>query len=198
MIMKHIILFLVISSFISKTRAQPNVANFVYRIVITGKEQGKSSIQTGFSVKGQDGIYTALHGIAKKISSDGQIKIRAIRYFPGTSTKRDSIMDLSINKIDVERDLVLLKSKYPIESGLLEISFDLKPISWNTRLNLHGFPETRFLKSNTIEVQNPPLMALSALLEGDTNFEKFAKRNSPSLKVTVIQFDAEHIFPGFG
>jgi len=159
---------------------------FVYRIKSGQCSQEPSDrIQTGFRVKGQIGIVTALHGVVGCPSITAQ---------PGDGTK--TFTNLVIGKVDIRRDMALLWS-----SDLANISADgfeiiSRPsIADTVDLQLVGYPWGMADQQplyNIVFAQEAPLVKI---LPGGDPQEHMADRRSPALDVKVYRLQAD-IVPG--
>lgn len=200
--MKNILVGLTVFLISIDLYAQHEEAEYTYFIEIDNPDNpNKSSVQTGFKIYGQRGIYTALHGIVGNTGKDGTIKIKAYTFKYGTSDVIQKFEKLEIVGVDVERDLVLLDNKNLNFSNIgFIVSPQIKNFNPQTKnvFTVFGFPQTLFLKANSVIVQDPPTLKLFALLNGKPNFLKIANEPNicPSLKQDVIQLGSGEILPG--
>lgn len=175
----------------------------VYAILV--KNGNRQEIQTGFRVKGEKGIFTALHGLVSHLQVDD---VRACQYsvIGGQLKKTAEFENLKITELSIDKDLVRLmpSGKKPYkELQATDRGFVLtqKPKTFfnrNTKLLICGFPELQFPQTKTVVIASPPVLPLYQLLYGSelkSEEEKNTKSNA-LLRHDVIQLEAGSIFPG--
>lgn len=139
--------------------------------------------QTGFRVRGEKGLITALHGVA-----DCQ-KIKASR--------KGLLLDqpLTIKKVDTDHDVALLSSPQ-IESapgGGLNVADNIVWESLGT-VKVYGHPYGISSLERTLLVSNPPLKPLKDLVPTDS-LSILRDRRSPNHLTNVLNLQG-HLLPG--
>ncbi len=198
--MKKISILIVLGLSFFEALSQGNDINHIYRVISQNPNDKTTSSQTGFKINNKRGIYTALHGIASKLSSDGKINIMAIKYKPSSTIILETISNLEIKEIDISKDLVLLDSP-DLNGNLSGINQAIKSdkdikLKFKDKLTVVGFPETLLLKTSQVTVQGPPIISLKDLLIGGNDFDRFKIRASPAINQKIIQLGSNEIMPG--
>jgi trypsin-like peptidase len=140
--------------------------------------------QTGFRVRGEKGLVTALHGIAdcKKITA---------------TSKKGLYLDqpLSIRKIDFDHDIALLSSEQldDAKEGGLEIADN---IVWESieEVRVYGHPYGIDNLITTLAVREPPIKALKELLPPSL-LSALRDRKSPNHLIRVLNLQG-NLLPG--
>ena len=159
---------------------------FIYRITVDQK-----TVVTGFKVAGQDGIVTALHGVA------GAKRITV------SKMSNETIYDDDVKIIlwDLSKDICLISSssinKIPKETGLKLSS--IKKISKlnGVKVVIKGFPWS-MPQYQTINVDvdgDHGIELLQNLLPADSSRSVLVKRKSPDIQQNVINLHGD-IYPG--
>lgn len=140
-------------------------------------QQGAHSL-TGFRLKGQAGIVTALHGVvgcSVKAQSDGQVILR---------------QKLDILAVDVAADIALLSSSEL--RRLPDQGFRSAPaarVLGGAKVTVWGHPLGVTLKNTNLTVRRPPIELLRTFLTDPDLRERMLQRDSPSPKLGVLSLD---------
>lgn len=158
----------------------------IYKIVVAGCEVGPAErVQSGFRVKDQVGIVTALHGV---------LGCKTIIAEPGGNGR--SFHNLLIGKVDIRHDIAVLWSKElaaPPLAGLTTITETLTIDPKNT-YQIIGYPFGLFRQKPTVDVKILERTALGNLLP-DAAINDIDDRNSPAIDAAVFSIQA-HLVPG--
>lgn len=150
----------------------------LYRVVGEDCRGGRPAVfQTGFSFAEGAEIVTALHGVS------GCAKISA-QHFVG-QTRESTIRDLSITKVDVERDLAVLSA-----SSLSALVHDMSNTSVSgEKFRITGFPQGSSAP-DTIGVQlgEPAIRSLRSILRAK-DILRYEQIGSPSPTVNIVRLD---------
>ena len=170
-------------AFAQTTTFQPNP--YVYRITVDGcTHQPESRRQTGFRVRGEPGIVTALHGLAD--CPDATI---AAEYTNGV------FRDLRLVAVDIDRDMALLTS---IESAAdVTIGLDAPQTSTVALDGLYalGHPYGKTYQEPTKQITVTYAMTLNRIIpEAFITYALLARR-SPALEIRAL-FAEAHFVPG--
>lgn len=162
---------------------QPNP--YVYRIVVDGcKHAPANRRQTGFRVRGEAGIVTALHGVA-----DCPNAIIKAEYPDGVFN------GLTLTAVDIDRDVALLSST--------EVATDtaaglVAPRTDNvSREGLYalGYPYGKTFQEPTTQITVTYAMPLNRIIPGEFLTAAFIDRRSPDLYIRTL-FAEAHFVPG--
>lgn len=158
---------------------------YVYKIRIGQcKYPPALRIQTGFRVKGLEGIVTALHGV---VGCDSVVA----QPIGGAKPYRDLI----IGKVDIDRDVALLWSE-EIESEL-DVGLDsASPVSGDDYLGAYllGYPKDIISQRILKNVEIIDTTALGNLLP-TVELDAMAARGSPSIAIEVLAVQSSFV-PG--
>lgn len=157
---------------------------YIYKLKIGGcRYEPAERVLTGFRVKGQIGIITALHGVA-----DCQI----INAQPISGNPLNSLM---IAQVDIDRDVARLWSKeleaLPTD-GLAAIT--KTQTSDYQQVALIGYPYGLFRQKPTVEVKILEITELGNLVPPDLILA-LNDRSSPAIDIQVLSVQA-HLVPG--
>lgn len=140
--------------------------------------------QTGFRVRGEKGIVTALHGVA------GCKKIMA------TNRKGRKLSEpLTIKKIDTDSDMALLLSeelKSAKDEGL-EVAGNIAS-EYPKEVRIYGHPYGISNLTTTLALRDPPFTELRNLLPADI-LSNLKDRSSPNHRIKVLSIEGI-ILPG--
>lgn len=153
--------------------------------VRTGECSQKPQAQTGFRIVGIKGIITALHGVA------GCKTINAIN-------ENEDLLDLSIIRADIDRDVALLgSSKININKSNLGLKKSIYPEYGG--LHVFGYPlglEEQIV-SEALKIRRKSRRKLNTLLPFETiNLLKKSPKQSPKLDIEVLSIEG-HLLHGY-
>lgn len=156
----------------------------VYRIRASGCTAPHSDrVLTGFKIRGEAGIYTALHGV---VDCDGGVSAT-------TGDWSATYTDLRIVKADIEHDIALLWSReLPLSGGLSRVQ-SARDGDFMARIIVVGYPKGLLDQSET-EVKVPYQKMLRQVVQPEAH-KYLQSRSSPSLTETIYEVRG-HLTPG--
>jgi S1-C subfamily serine protease len=159
---------------------------YIYKLNIAGcRYPPVERTLTGFRVKGQIGIVTALHGVAGCTTINAQPAPDA----PGPFNH------LIIGKVDLDRDVALLWSKELAALPSDGLEAVVKPqASDYAEAEVIGYPYGLFRQKPTLAVKIVETTALGNLLPSDLILA-LSERDSPAIDIDVLSVQA-HLVPG--
>jgi len=162
---------------------QPNP--HVYRITIDGCPHSPANRrQTGFRVRGQAGIVTALHGLADCPAAD----INA-EYSDGV------LRGLALVAVDLDRDMALLTSPELAAGTTIGLAAPPKDTVALDGLYAIGHPYGKTYQEPTTQITITYMMTLNRIIPGVFLTDAFAERRSPDLQIRTL-FAEAHFVPG--
>jgi hypothetical protein len=158
---------------------------YVFRLVIGGcAHEPRLRQQTGFRVRGEAGIITALHGVA-----DCQV-INAI----SDDDKAQIFKSLHLLEADIDRDMALLSSDALASLPKVGLAAGNNQDIEADTLQVIGYPFGLSKQLRTPRVALTEERPLTDLIP-DQYKRELQTRSSPNLEITVLRVDA-HIGPG--
>lgn len=184
-----IAIFITISiSFVYNNWTQAEVSD-IFQIRCSSQSDDSSSTLTGFCAEGITGIVTALHGVA------GCKKLSAIQRH---SDRKDvEFNDLNIIKVDIDRDVALLSSKFKREFSSKGLVIGPKQTHRNKKISIVGYPLgiDEQLCSRKLRIRDRPRRTLYSLIPPGNIRKSLKKRKSPNLDKEVLSIEG-HLAPG--
>lgn len=146
--------------------------------------------QTGFSILGEKGIITALHGVAGK---------KIISAYDNNTGK--TYGGLKIKSVNIAKDLALLSSSEIIKIDEKKYGFDLSKDNDYSELHVIGYPFalSEPMESLQINIRRDSPKKLKQLIPPLREFRKMfndmERRNSPNIDTEVLSIEG-HILSG--
>jgi hypothetical protein len=138
---------------------------------------------TGFRVRGEKGIVTALHGV---------VGCKAIRV---KSDYGDLLTGpLTLSRFDVEADAALLVSDELLAKPANGINISRAPAAEGSRALVLGHPLDTGYHETDVIIRRPALRPLFQEVPGDV-YEALRARNSPSVKLNILSIQGP-VVPG--
>lgn len=156
----------------------------IFRIKASGCPRAPATrVQTGFRVKGEVGIVTALHGVVECKSVTAQ-------------SGNDVVDGLIIAKVDIERDIALLWSQSLAAKGMdgLEPGAIISIQGDYELVRVIGYPQGLTRPKTTVDVKITARTQLIDLLP-DKDISALDKRSSPAVDIDVLSVQAP-VVPG--
>lgn len=180
-----IVFILVSDSTVSAQLPEFQPLSNIYRIKSANcTQEPKSRIQTGFRIKGQIGIVTALHGVVGCSSITAQSE--------GTGK---TFTNLVLNKVDISRDMALLSSADLVTTSPDGFEILSHPAEQDiVDLQLIGYPWGKPNQEPLYDILFAQESVLSKLLPNEP-VDYMKKRRSPGLDVRVYSLEA-NLVPG--
>ena len=146
-------------------------------------------LQTGFRVAGQEGIYTALHGVLSCDSISAVVRLE--------EGSRGPFHDLEIAKVDIARDVALLTSSELTEEGRGE---GLKPgsgVDIGSKLSVIGYPYDveGQVESHQFNLNTPAFVTIRERLQ-DKDKVTMRNRGSPDIDSVMVLALEGSLLPG--
>jgi S1-C subfamily serine protease len=160
----------------------PSTRQFVYTVSVPKTAKHPALIQTGFRLAGTKGIVTSLHGVA-----DGSS-------FSAFNENGDALRNLTIEMVDIARDLALLRSDELITRPADGLNSCHSSIVSGQSLHALGHPVGIDLWNKPVTAGNPPQRLLSGLIPPPLA-KDFGDRRSPADDRDVIGLDG-NLVPG--
>ena len=158
-------------------KSQENIYKHVFKVEISPTMTNGKIVQTGFRQQGIPGIITALHGLI------GGNKFSAI------NESGKSYINLEIVKVDVDRDLALLRNDELLKSdeGLLP-NQDFILFSKGQLLSVYGYPQAikGTYKRTDIKFGDPVIKVLDKLIPITSLGNALRNRGSPKKSIEVL------------
>lgn len=158
---------------------------YIYRIKVAGCDhEPKIRHQTGFLVRGEGGIVTALHGVAD--CPDATIE---------AESAQGDFAALTIQAVDIDRDVALLSS--PEVADKLAEGLEAPYSDRIARTGLHalGYPYGKTDQEPTTQITVTYARPLHEVIPGTFITPAFEQRRSPDLATRVLVAEA-HFVPG--